>query len=303
LFPFCLDQYVITGNIIYKQRGTIWHPGENTIMGRDHTIHAAVAGYVKYYRDPQRHPKRQYIGVVFNREDKLPYPVSAPRRRKLNLVAVPRKEVQSVQDTTSPSGIPLSVTRHETIGEDEAETPKAPAPAEQATTPKLEPVSLTDGNSIVANLVREKVRSREVAQAKREALNLERQKELEARKGTRVFHLQDDYSYRESNWEIGRIIGDAGTVPGSDKSESRKAKFRLRRRKRMVHFRGIKKRKLAKADRREEYRTLVRAKRATRAAERAAATAAVKESMAKAAAAAKAKASEAAAADKGKTEA
>jgi protein phosphatase inhibitor 2 len=282
MFP-SVDQYVITGNIIYKQRGTIWHPGENTIMGRDHTIHAAVAGYVKYYRDPARHPKRQYIGVTFNREDKLPYPVSAPRRRKLSLVAVPRQVEQVVEETTAPSGIPRSVTRHEVVEKEETVTAKA-AESETATDKPQEFIPLADGNSIVANLVRDKLRSRFLAQAKREAHNLEKQKELEARKGTRVFHLQPDYSYRESNWEIGRLVGDAGSVPGANESESRKAKFRLRRRKRMMHFKGIKKRKVAKAGRRDEYRTKVREKRASRLAQRAEAAAAVKASLGKAAA-------------------
>jgi protein phosphatase inhibitor 2 len=274
---------VIPGNIIYKQRGTIWHPGENTIMGRDHTIHAAVAGYVKYYRDPARHPKRQYIGVVFNREDKLPYPPGTPRRRKLNLAAVPRKVVQPVQQTTAPSGIPLSVTRHDQV--EQTEVPQAEE-AEQATAVPEEKVPMTDGNSVVLSLVKEKLRSRQINQAKKEAQRLQREKELAARKATRVFHLQDDYSYRESNWEIGRLVGDAGAIPGAEKTESRKAKFRLRRRKRMVHFKGIKKRKLAKAARREEYKRLVRAKRERRLLERRDAAAAVKKATETATAAA-----------------
>lgn len=297
--PTLTDQYVIPGNILYKQRGTIWHPGENTIMGRDHTIHAAVAGYVKYYRDPQRHPKRQYIGVVFNRDDKLPYPVGTPRRRKLNLVAVPRKVEKPVTETIAPSGIPLSVTRHEEIEHVATETPAADA-AENASAKLEEPVPLTDGNSIVSSLIREKLRCRQVGQAKREARTLEQQKELEARKATRVFHLQSDYSYRESNWEIGRVVGDAGVIPGSEKTESRKAKFRLRRRKRMVHFGAIRTRKLAKAGRREEYRERVRAKREQRLAQRVEAAAAVKASLGKAAATPTAKKSET---DQGKVEA
>ncbi|KAK3309231.1 ribosomal L27 protein-domain-containing protein [Chaetomium strumarium] len=287
------DQYVIPGNIIFKQRGTIWHPGENTIMGRDHTIHAAVAGYVKYYRDPARHPKRQYIGVVFNREDKLPYPPGTPRRRKLNLAAVPRKVVEPVKETTAPSGIPLSVTRHDQV--EQTETPQAEEAAEPVTAVPEEKVALTDGNSVVLSLVKEKLRSRQLNQAKKEAQRLQKEKELEARKATRVFHLQDDYSYRESNWEIGRLVGDAGAIPGAEKTESRKAKFRLRRRKRMVHFKGIKKRKLAKAARREEYKRLVRAKRERRLLERRDAAAAVKKATeaATAAAAAAAKATKA----------
>ncbi|KAK4097563.1 hypothetical protein N658DRAFT_433746 [Parathielavia hyrcaniae] len=296
------DQYVITGNIIYKQRGTIWHPGENTIMGRDHTIHAAVAGYVKYYRDPDRHPKRQYIGVVFNRDDKLPYPKSAPRRRKLNLVAVTRKAEQSVQEVISPSGIPRSVTRHDDVVQkvENNETPKATVGAEQAPAQPQETAPLVDGNAVVSSLIQEKLRARQAAQAKREARRLEQEKELEARKATRVFHLQDDYSYRESNWEIGRLVGDAGVIPGLETKESRKAKFRLRRRKRMVWFRGLKNRKLEKAARRQEYKAQMRVEREQMLAQRKEAAAAVKVSLSKVAAAeaAAAAAAKASAADK-----
>lgn len=83
-------EYVVPGCIIYKQRGTKWFPGENCDIGRDHTIFAREAGYVRYYLDPERHPDRKYIGVCFDKEGKLPTPRNAPSRRKLNRVAVPR---------------------------------------------------------------------------------------------------------------------------------------------------------------------------------------------------------------------
>ncbi|OJJ69343.1 hypothetical protein ASPBRDRAFT_45649 [Aspergillus brasiliensis CBS 101740] len=81
-------EYVVPGCIIFRQRGTKWFPGENCAMGRDHTIYAAEAGYVRYYLDPERHPDRKYIGVVFEKDGKLPTPKNAPTRRKLNRVAV-----------------------------------------------------------------------------------------------------------------------------------------------------------------------------------------------------------------------
>ncbi|KAI0890870.1 ribosomal L27 protein-domain-containing protein [Annulohypoxylon nitens] len=104
------DTYVIPGNIIYKQRGTVWFPGENCGMGRDHTIFALATGYVKYYRDPAKHPKRQYIGVVFNKSDTLPYPQHAMRKRRLNMVAVPIQTLPPAPEL-SPSGIPTQVVR------------------------------------------------------------------------------------------------------------------------------------------------------------------------------------------------
>ncbi|KAI1414452.1 ribosomal L27 protein-domain-containing protein [Hypoxylon sp. FL1857] len=104
------DSYVIPGNIIYKQRGTKWFPGENCGIGRDHTIFALASGYVKYYRDPAKHPKRQYIGVVFNKEDTLPYPQHAMRKRRLNMIAVPIPPPKP-EPEISASGIPTQVVR------------------------------------------------------------------------------------------------------------------------------------------------------------------------------------------------
>lgn len=65
---------------------------------------------MKYYRDPDRHPDKQYIGVAFNKEDKLPYPKNEPRRRKLGMVAHVRKPSKP-SERISPSGIPTRVTR------------------------------------------------------------------------------------------------------------------------------------------------------------------------------------------------
>ncbi|KAI1078681.1 ribosomal L27 protein-domain-containing protein [Whalleya microplaca] len=104
------DSYVIPGNIIYKQRGTIWFPGENCGMGRDHTIFAKATGYVKYYKDPAKHPKRQYIGVVFDKADKLPYLPHAMRKRRLNMTASPIPPPQP-EPPLSASGIPNQVVR------------------------------------------------------------------------------------------------------------------------------------------------------------------------------------------------
>lgn len=39
---------VVPGNIIVRQRGTQWHPGDNVGMGTDHTLFAVVAGKVEF---------------------------------------------------------------------------------------------------------------------------------------------------------------------------------------------------------------------------------------------------------------
>lgn len=43
-------QKAIAGNVIVRQRGTQYHPGENVYMGRDHTLHAYVDGIVQFKR-------------------------------------------------------------------------------------------------------------------------------------------------------------------------------------------------------------------------------------------------------------
>ncbi len=43
-------QAVIPGNIIIRQRGTKYHPGDNVGIGKDHTIFAIVAGRVSFRR-------------------------------------------------------------------------------------------------------------------------------------------------------------------------------------------------------------------------------------------------------------
>ena len=41
-------QSVISGNIIARQRGTKWHPGDNVGLGKDHTIFSLIDGVVKF---------------------------------------------------------------------------------------------------------------------------------------------------------------------------------------------------------------------------------------------------------------
>ncbi len=41
-------EFVIGGNIIVRQRGTKFYPGENVIMGKDHTLSSSVNGRVYF---------------------------------------------------------------------------------------------------------------------------------------------------------------------------------------------------------------------------------------------------------------
>ncbi|KAI0301990.1 ribosomal L27 protein-domain-containing protein [Russula brevipes] len=66
------DQYVIPGNIIVRQRGTQFHPGQHVKMGRDHTLFATVPGYVRFYKEKYMRGERKFVGIVLTRGEKLP---------------------------------------------------------------------------------------------------------------------------------------------------------------------------------------------------------------------------------------
>jgi large subunit ribosomal protein L27 len=61
-------QYAIAGNIIVRQRGQRFHAGDNVYMGKDHTLHAGVAGLVTFKKgkndrtfvaiSPSEHPNK-----------------------------------------------------------------------------------------------------------------------------------------------------------------------------------------------------------------------------------------------------
>lgn len=44
------DQKIRQGSIIIRQRGTRVMPGKNVFISKDHTIHAAIDGIVKFER-------------------------------------------------------------------------------------------------------------------------------------------------------------------------------------------------------------------------------------------------------------
>jgi len=66
------DQAAQPGDIIVRQRGTQFHPGQHVYMGRDHTLHAAVPGFVRFYRIKNGRKTRRYVGISTERGEKLP---------------------------------------------------------------------------------------------------------------------------------------------------------------------------------------------------------------------------------------
>ena len=58
-------QLAIPGNIIVRQRGTKWWPGEGVGMGKDHTIFATAEGHVTFHKGLKG---RTFISVLPTQE-------------------------------------------------------------------------------------------------------------------------------------------------------------------------------------------------------------------------------------------
>ena len=58
--------------ILLRQRGLKWHPGNNVHVGKDHTIHAKTEGVIEWSRDRYSYRKRNRIHVV---------PMETPNRK------------------------------------------------------------------------------------------------------------------------------------------------------------------------------------------------------------------------------
>ncbi|CCF59719.1 hypothetical protein KAFR_0H03090 [Kazachstania africana CBS 2517] len=94
-------QSVKPGEIIMRQRGTKFYPGEHVGIGKDHTIYALEPGIVRYYLDPF-HPKRKFIGVALGRGKLLPTPHFAPRSRRFGHVLLDNKKAAIKEEEALP---------------------------------------------------------------------------------------------------------------------------------------------------------------------------------------------------------
>lgn len=57
-------EFVRSGNIIVRQRGTVYHPGKNVSMGRDHTIFSVSDGYVSFRAMTGYKRGKKYVDVL-----------------------------------------------------------------------------------------------------------------------------------------------------------------------------------------------------------------------------------------------
>ena len=107
-------QAAVAGNIIVRQRGTKWHPGENVYMGKDFTLHAAVDGKVMFRKGRR---DRTYVGIMPNDVPETIAPVAktkpAPKKEEKVVipVAIPVKAAEpapKAEPTAAPAAKPAT---------------------------------------------------------------------------------------------------------------------------------------------------------------------------------------------------
>jgi large subunit ribosomal protein L27 len=62
-------QPAIAGNIIVRQRGTVYHPGKNVGVGKDYTLFALTDGVVEFRKGRQN---RTFVSVAESTEADVP---------------------------------------------------------------------------------------------------------------------------------------------------------------------------------------------------------------------------------------
>jgi len=55
-------EFVVSGNILVRQRGTRYHNGQNVGIGKDHTLYALKDGFVKFESKGKKKPP--YISIL-----------------------------------------------------------------------------------------------------------------------------------------------------------------------------------------------------------------------------------------------
>jgi large subunit ribosomal protein L27 len=116
-------QHAIAGNIIVRQRGTKFHPGDNVGMGKDFTIFSLIEGEVNFTK---KRKNRTFISVIpTNGETSAAQP--SPKKKKTQ----EKKEVEAKETKKE-------APKKETKKEAPKKEAKAPVKAEKTTKPKAE---------------------------------------------------------------------------------------------------------------------------------------------------------------------
>jgi large subunit ribosomal protein L27 len=149
------------GNILVRQRGTRFHPGENVYMGRDHTLHAYIDGVVTFRKTKN---DRSYVNVLplemvapaqvptkagTQTGNETKAPVAEPAAKPAKAPKAPKAEVVAEVAAPVAEVVPPVVVAEETpeivaeVAAPVAEEPKAKAAAKKA--PKPDDLKIVEG--------------------------------------------------------------------------------------------------------------------------------------------------------------
>ncbi len=158
------NQFAKAGNIIVRQRGTKFHPGQNVYMGKDFTLHAQIDGTVVFRK---KRLNRTYVNVVPDGQEMEVATAAPPKAATKNVVTAPEPKVEEkvevVERTIEEPGNGSEIeTTEAAVGKDK--TPETPTvedkseivetdvagPADKEEKPaKSEKITLPSGKKIV----------------------------------------------------------------------------------------------------------------------------------------------------------
>ncbi|MBL7774878.1 MAG: 50S ribosomal protein L27 [Saprospiraceae bacterium] len=124
-------QKATAGNILVRQRGTKFHPGENVYMGRDHTLHAAIDGIVAFKRARN---DRNYVSVVPFTE--VVETVAKPAKKA---AAAPAAKKPAEKTPAAPVVVETPAAEEEVSAKTAVAAPVAEAPETEAPKAKKAP--------------------------------------------------------------------------------------------------------------------------------------------------------------------
>lgn len=130
-------QFAKAGNIIVRQRGTRFHPGEGVGIGKDHTIFATVDGTVAFRT---KRNDRTYISVLpvgLDMEELQPVArKKAPAKKEVKEATPVVEEAVETAEAAPEVEAPEAAAAPETeAAAEEAAAPEAKAAAEEQTPP------------------------------------------------------------------------------------------------------------------------------------------------------------------------
>ncbi len=132
-------QLAKAGNIIIRQRGTKFHAGENTYLGKDFTLHAKVDGYVSFRK---RRFNRTFVDIIpLEPVAETVAKVAPPKTKKK---ATPKKEATiKATPVAAPASEPVEkapVEKAAPVAKNKKET----APAKKAKPKKAKKIKQDD---------------------------------------------------------------------------------------------------------------------------------------------------------------